>query len=365
MILISVGSGPGALRIPDLCRRLSEAGREVHVCIEPGAGHFIGPAAFAGLARVLRRPKGEPDALVYAPANTTALAELAAGLGERHETASKVRERGAVVVAPDLDPATAGHPAVRANISLLKQYGFRVLEADGMVVGEIAAAVLSALGGPLSGKRILITAGGTREPIDSVRFVGNHSSGKMGLAVAREALALGARVAVVAANIEAAEPGIEWVAVENYAELRAATLEEVRRADALIMAAAVSDFTPVSPEKGKIRRKENGGLTLELRETGDVLRAVREANPNLFMVGFSATHGDPVPDAREKLDSKGLDLVVGNDVSEPGIGFGAEENEVYILGRDGEQFVPRASKRDVAREILAILLDGITRKGCG
>jgi phosphopantothenoylcysteine decarboxylase/phosphopantothenate--cysteine ligase len=216
----------------------------------------------------------------------------------------------------------------------------------------IVGATLNSLRGPLSGVRILVTAGGTHEPIDKVRFVGNRSSGKMGKAIAREAYRRGAEVIVVAANVEEREPGIRWVDVETYAEAEEATTRLAAHADALIMAAAISDFTPAEVDEGKIRRSTTEELDLKLVTTGDILQAVRKSNPRLFMVGFAATFGDPAPDAREKLGSKGIDLVVGNDIAHEGSGFGSDENEVYIVGRKGEQFVPRASKTEVASEIL-------------
>jgi phosphopantothenoylcysteine decarboxylase/phosphopantothenate--cysteine ligase len=228
-------------------------------------------------------------------------------------------------------------------------------------VEEVVAGVLGGLAGPMSGLKVLVTAGGTHEPMDSVRFIGNRSSGKMGLAVAREALRLGAEVSVVAANVEGTEPGTEWAAVETVEELRAEVLRQAGEVDALLMAAAVSDFAPASPVKEKIRRGE-GGLSLELEATPDILKAVREGYPDLFVVGFAATHGDPVPDAREKLGSKGVNLVVGNDISREDVGFGADENEVYVVGRGGERFVPRASKKDVARVILESLLKEMSKE---
>jgi phosphopantothenoylcysteine decarboxylase/phosphopantothenate--cysteine ligase len=190
-----------------------------------------------------------------------------------------------------------------------------------------------------------------------VRFIGNRSSGKMGLAIAREAVRRGARVTVVAANLGRSEPGTENREVETVEEMRAEVLERAGDTDALVMAAAVSDFTPASPVKGKIRRGE-GATVVELKPTADVLEAVSKKYPDLFVVGFAATHGYPVPDAREKLINKGADIIVGNDISLEGVGFGAEENEVYVVGRGsvGERFVPRASKREVARVILDSLL---------
>jgi phosphopantothenoylcysteine decarboxylase/phosphopantothenate--cysteine ligase len=253
---------------------------------------------------------------------------------------------------------------VRENLQLLRGDGCRVLGADGegmVPAGEVAARILSGLGGPLSGLKVLVTAGGTREPMDSVRFVGNRSSGKMGLAVAREAQLLGAEVSVVAANVEAAEPGTGWVLVETVDELQEAVLRMADGADVLVMAAAVSDFTPAEPVDAKIRRGEN--LTVEFTATADILEAVRKTYPDLFVVGFAATHGDPVADAVEKLGSKGVNLVVGNDISRPGIGFGSDENEVYVVGEAGERFVARASKREVARVILDTLAVEIKRRG--
>ncbi len=218
-------------------------------------------------------------------------------------------------------------------------------------MGEIVVELLGSLGGPMSGLRLLVTAGGTREPIDSVRFIGNRSSGKMGLAVAREALRLGAGVTVVAANVDTVEPGTRYHTVETVEELQRAVLDLAADADALVMAAAVSDFTPASRVREKIRRSA-GTTTLELAPTADILEAVRERYPDLFVVGFAATHGDPVADAREKLAKKGANLVVGNDISREGVGFGAAENEVYVVSRKKERFVPRASKEQVARVIL-------------
>ena len=350
MILYSVGTGPGALAAPEITREIAATGRRVEVILEPGARHFVGPAAFKGSA--VEEPSEPPEAVLYAPAAAGTVARLARGLGGGPARVDRV------FLAPDLDASTAGHPAVKENLTILREDGWRIIEGRGggmAPAGEIIAGVLGGLGGPMSGLKLLVTAGGTHEPMDSVRFIGNRSSGKMGLAVAHEALRLGAEVSVVAANVEGAEPGTQWTAVETVEELRAEVLRRAGEADALVMAAAVSDFTPVSTVKEKIRRSE-GGLSLQLEATPDILKAVRERYPDLFVVGFAATHGDPVPDAREKLGSKGVNLVVGNDISRAGIGFGADENEVYVVGRGGERFVPRASKQEVARVILDSLM---------
>jgi phosphopantothenoylcysteine decarboxylase/phosphopantothenate--cysteine ligase len=357
LILHSVGPGPGALAAPEIAREIAGTGRRVEVILEPGTRHFVGPAAFEG--RTVEEPSEPPGAILFAPATAGTLARLARGLGGVLP--------GRVFVCPDLDVSTSGHPAVKENLALLRDNGYRIIPGRRGSMAqprEVIAGVLRGLGGPMSGLKVLVSAGGTREPMDSVRFIGNRSSGKMGLAVAREALRLGAEVSVVAANVEGAEPETEWVAVETVEELRAEVLERAGEADVLVMAAAVSDFKPASPVKEKIRRQD-GSLSLELEPTADILEAVRGRYPDLFVVGFAATHGDPVPDAREKLGSKGVNLVVGNDISREGIGFGADENEVYVVGRGWERFVPLAPKEDVARVILDSLLEEMSKERQG
>ncbi len=355
MILLSVGPGRGALRAPEIVRELASAEHRVEVVLERGAEHFVGPAAFTPLAPVVGETTEAPEAVIFAPATAGTLARLARGPFEGPAERTYAANVRATVVAPDVDEATRGHLAVCENVALLQKDGCRVLDGSGEDMAlplAIVGAALNSLGGPLSGVRVLVTAGGTHEPIDKVRFIGNRSSGKMGKAVAREAYRRGAEVMIVAANVEEREPGIRWVDVETYAEVEEATTRLAAHADALVMAAAISDFTPAEVNEGKIRRGSTEELELRLVATGDILQVVRESNPELFMVGFAATFGDPVPDAREKLGSKGIDLVVGNDISHEGSGFGSDENEVYIVGRKGEQFVPRASKTEVAREIL-------------
>jgi phosphopantothenoylcysteine decarboxylase/phosphopantothenate--cysteine ligase len=349
LILLSVGASPGALAIPAVASEIAETGNRVEVILGQRARRFVGPAAFRDVALV-DDPSETPEAVLFAPAPADTLARLARGMDCRFSAST--------VVAPDLDAGTAGHPAVRENLDLLREDGCRIIEEqDGEMAssGEIVAGLLGSLRGPMSGLRLIVTAGGTREPIDSVRFIGNRSSGKMGLAVAREALRLGAEVALVAANVDRVEPGTRYHTVETVEELQGAVLDLAAEADALVMVAAVSDFTPASQVREKIRRT-SGTTSLELAPTADILEAVRERYPDLFVVGFAATHGDPVADAREKLAQKGANLVVGNDISREGVGFGAAENEVYVVGRENERFVPRASKEQVARVILECVM---------
>lgn len=345
-----------ALEMPEVCRELSRAGHRVEVVLEPGARAFVGPAALSRHVDVVEKPTEDPEAILFAPAAAGTLARLARGLGGGAATEAYFGGARPAIVVPELDEATARHPALLENLGILKDDGCRVVgfpEDAAPDATELISTVLGNLDGPLSGLRVLVSAGGTREPIDSVRFVGNRSSGKMGTAIAREALRMGAEVSVVAANIEVAVPGTLWIPVENVDQLKEAILDLASACDVLIMAAAVSDFKPSSVAESKIRRSE--GLSLELVATEDVLKSVREQNPDLFVVGFAATHGDPVPDARKKLGSKGVNLVVGNDISREGIGFESDENEVYVVGAEGERFVPQASKQDVARAILGDL----------
>ncbi|MBX6764108.1 MAG: phosphopantothenoylcysteine decarboxylase [Rubrobacteraceae bacterium] len=355
MIQLHVGPGPGALEAPELCRRLLAAGHQVGLSLEPGATRFVGPLAFSGLAHDPAALPGPVAAVVHAPASAGTIARIAGGLTSPGEDAP-------LVIAPDLDPQSALHPAVRDNLSLLRGWGCAVVEGTGgrmAPVQEIARAVFGVIGGPRRGLKIMVSAGGTREPIDGVRYIGNRSSGKMGLAVAEEAVARGAEVTVVAANV--AGGGSGWVPVETFGEIREEILRRAKEADALVMAAAVSDFTPAAPFPGKMKRKEK--LTLELVATGDILREVRAGNPDLFVVGFAAIHGDPVDEAREKLLSKGADLVVGNDVSRDDIGFGADENEVYVVSAGREWFFPRAPKRRIAGAILDVMAEEMSKKG--
>ncbi len=359
MVLLAVGPGPGALQAPEIARGLVSAGYRVEVALVQGAGRFVGPVAFTSIAPVVKEAAELPEAVIFAPAIAGTLARLAHGLGDGPAERAYVAGVGPVVVAPELDEATARHPAVRENVKLLRESGCRVLEGSGEDMASpeaIVGEVLHASGGPLTGLRVLVTAGGTREPIDRVRVVSNRSSGKMGRAIAREAFRRGAEVTVVAANIEEKEPGVRWLNVESYAEIEAATTRLAAYADVLIMAAAVSDFTPASVEEGKIRRGGTEEMDIKLVATGDILKAVRESNPGLFMVGFAATHGDPGPDAREKLETKGIDLMVGNDISLEGAGFGSDENEAIIVGQAGERFLPRAPKTELARAILDALV---------
>lgn len=355
MILLVVGPASGSLKTPEIARELSHSGHDVEVILDSEARRFVGPSAFAGSATLVESPSQELEAVLFAPAEAGIIARLAHGLTGFDPG------NAPIFVVPDLDEETVRHPAVRENIETLRGDGVRVIESEevsGMAsTREVSGVVLGGLGGPMEGLSVVVTAGGTRERVDSVRFIGNRSSGKMGLAVARQASRMGADVSVIAANVGEKESGVRWVSVESVEEMRREVMERVALADALIMAAAVSDFTPASPVEEKIRRGEQERMTLELTSTSDILGSARNRKADLFVIGFAATHGDPVPDAREKLRKKGADLIVGNDISQVGIGFESEENEVCVVGRNEVKFVPKASKDEVARAILYALLE--------
>jgi phosphopantothenoylcysteine decarboxylase/phosphopantothenate--cysteine ligase len=405
-ILLGVSGGISAYKAVELARLAIKAGHAVRVVQTEAAERFVGRATFEGItgAPVLVDEfepdpargayPGDPapdhapiahlelvrraDAFAVVPASANTLAKLAAGLADNLLTSAALASDAPLVLAPAMNDRMWAHPATRANVELLRERGAVVVEPG---VGELAsrgewgagrlaepAEILAAIeatltGGSfaprsLDGLKLLVTAGGTREPIDSVRFVGNRSSGRMGFAVASEAARRGAEVTVVAANVSLPRTdGVRYVEVETAEELRLATRSEFEAADALVMAAAVADFRPAAPAAEKISKSGRDGLTLELEATTDILAELaEEQRPGRLVVGFAAEHGDGAVDrARGKLERKGLDAVVVNDISRADIGFDVDENEVTIVTAGGEEQVPRGSKAEVAAAILDLV----------
>jgi phosphopantothenoylcysteine decarboxylase/phosphopantothenate--cysteine ligase len=404
-VLLGVSGGISAYKAVELTRLLTGAGHSVRVVQTPASLNFVGRATFEGItgAPVLveefeRDPArgaypGDPsaehdpishlelvrrcDLFAIAPASANTLAKLAAGLSDNLLTSAALAATAPLVLAPAMNNHMWEHPATQANVATLRSRGALVMEPDS---GELASRgesgvgrlpepacifeqIEAALGGgyaprSLDGLRVLVTAGGTREPIDAVRYVGNRSSGRMGFAVAEEAQRRGAEVTVVAANVSLERaPGITYHDVETAAELEQAARAAFADADVLVMAAAVSDFRPSDPEGSKIKKAGRDGLSLELEPTTDVLAALSgERRPGQTLVGFAAEHGaEAVAGARAKLERKRLDAVVVNDVSKPGIAFDSPENEVDIVTAGGVQSVPRALKEDVARAIIDVV----------
>jgi phosphopantothenoylcysteine decarboxylase/phosphopantothenate--cysteine ligase len=374
-ILVGVTGGIAAYKACELVRLLVKAGHDVVPLVTPGAERFVRAETFDALARRDPRSSGpyphlqRADLLVIAPLTANTLAKLAHGLADNLVTEAALAHEGPTLVAPAMNTRMWGHPATQANLELLRMRGVDVI---GPVAGELAEGeegigrmaepdaiaarceeLLEVTSSALRGKTVVVTAGGTREPIDAVRFVGNRSSGRMGVAIAAEARRRGADVTLIATNhaVEAPE-GIEVVDAPTAEDLARETL---RRADSnvVVMAAAVSDYRPAEALEGK-RPKDGETWTLELEPTDDVLRKLAEQSANgRVVVGFAAQAGaDGLSRAREKRTVKRADLLVYNDVARSDIGFESPDNEVVIISEEGERRIERAPKARVAAEIL-------------
>jgi phosphopantothenoylcysteine decarboxylase/phosphopantothenate--cysteine ligase len=405
-LLLGVSGGIAAYKALELTRLAMKAGHSVRVVQTEASTRFVGTASFAGItgAPVLLTEwepdpmrgafPGDPlpqhaplshlalveraDAFLIAPASANTVAKLAAGIADNLLTAAALACRAPLIVAPAMNAAMYEHPATQANLSRLRERGARVLEpGTGSLASigergigrlpeppELLAAVEAAIGDPdsahMAGLHVLVTAGGTREPIDAVRYVGNRSSGRMGYALAEEAARRGARVTLVAANVTLSAPtGVEVVPVVTAAELAAACDARFDDADVLLMAAAVADYRPASPHAGKLKKDATGeALDLRLERTEDVLSSLAaRRRPGQLLVGFAAEHGEEaVAYGRAKRERKGLDAVVVNDIGAPGIGFDTPDNEVVIVLDSEERHVARSSKVEVARVILDTVL---------
>ncbi len=424
LIAVGITGSIAAYKAADLVRRLGDEGADVVVLMTPTATRFVGALTFAALTRhPVETDVGggllddqrighiviadSADAIVVAPATAHWLAAMAAGLAGDAVTAAVLASAAPVVVAPAMDGEMYGHPATRANVARLRDdFGYAIVEpeagplASGQTgrgrlaeTGAIVDAVVAAVAGrpvrapdpaarppisgevrdaDLAGRRVVVSAGGTAEPIDPVRFIGNRSTGRMGVALAEAALARGARVTLVAGQVSVALPGdpaVTVVRAETTAAMADAVRQAVGSADALIMAAAVADFRPRRSASTKLSRDE--GLTLELEPTEDILAGIASAVPppgdpaRPVLVGFAAETGslDRAPD---KLRRKGVDLLVANDVSEAGSGFGTDTNRVVILAADGSRDeLPLLSKREVADRILDRVAAALDARGSG
>ena len=398
-ILIGVSGGIAAYKSIELARLATLGGHAVRVLMTPTARRFVGPATFEGIvgAPVLldefdpdpargaypgeTAPEHAPishlalseraDAFVVAPASANTIAKLAAGICDSLLTTSFLACRAPRRIAPAMNDRMWDADATRANVTLLRGRGIEVLvPAEGALAsrgehgrgrmqepGAILAAIESAVSGgeSLRGTAVVVTAGGTREAIDPVRFIGNRSSGRMGVALAEAAARRGAAVTLIAANVALpTSPAIDRVEVESAADLAAAADGAFAACDILLMAAAVADFRPADSSADKLVREGSAGLDLHLEPTEDVLASLgARRRDGQVLVGFAAEHGgDLVARARGKLERKGLDLIVVNDVSDPTIGFDAPDNEVTIVDSGGERALPRGSKGEVAEAIL-------------
>jgi phosphopantothenoylcysteine decarboxylase/phosphopantothenate--cysteine ligase len=375
-ILLGVTGGIAAYKACELLRLLVRAGHDVLPLPTPGAERFVTAETFFALAR---RPRaGDPyphleraDALVVAPLTANTLAKLAHGLADNVLTEAALAHRGPLVVAPAMNVRMWEHPATQANVSLLRERGAVVVGpdegelAEGEVGAgrmaepdEIARVVEESLGGgvrgTLAGKQVLVSAGGTREPLDAVRFLGNRSSGRMGVALAAEARRRGADVTLLAANLAVAVPeGVEVVQTPTAADVEREAQARANAADVVVMAAAIADYRPAERIAGK-RAKDAAAWNLSLEPTVDVLRMLGSRSRNgQVLVGFGAETGDDgLNRKRTMLSDKNLDLVVYNDVGREGTGFDAADNEVVLITREGERQVTRAPKQAIAAAVL-------------
>jgi phosphopantothenoylcysteine decarboxylase / phosphopantothenate---cysteine ligase len=372
-VLLGVTGGIAAYKACELCRLLVKAGHEVTPVLTPDTERFVTAHTFEALAR-RETPRDlyphlvDADLLVIAPLSANTLAKLAHGLADNVLTQLGLAFRGPILAAPAMNVRMWEHPATQANAATLAERG---VELVGPAEGELAegehgpgrmvepdelfARVQEILGqsGPLAGKRVVVSAGGTREPIDLVRFVGNRSSGRMGVAIAAEAKRRGAEVTLVYANGVAPAPeGVEIVPAPTAADVGREMLARAD-ADVVVMAAAVSDYRPGNPEEGK-RPKDREPWTITLEPTEDVLAELgRRKQYGQILVGFAAEGGENgLERAKSKLANKNGNLFVYNDVSQPGVGFESEDNEIVLLSARGERKVGRRSKEECAVAIL-------------
>jgi len=372
-VLLGVTGGIAAYKACELCRLLVRAGHEVTPILTPDAERFVATHTYEALAR-REAPRDlyphlvDADLLVIAPLSANTLAKLAHGLADNVLTQLGLAFRGPVLAAPAMNVRMWEHPASQANAAVLAERGVELLgPAEGELAEgehgpgrmveseELFGRCQELLGqtGPLAGKRVIVSAGGTREPIDLVRFVGNRSSGRMGVAVAAEAKRRGAEVTLVYANGVAPAPaGVEVVPAPTAADLGREMLARAD-ADVVVMAAAVSDYRPGNPESGK-RPKDKEPWTITLEPTDDVLAELgRRKRNGQILVGFAAEgREDGLERARGKLANKNGNLFVYNDVSQPGVGFESEDNEIVLLSALGERKLGRRSKEECAVAIL-------------
>jgi phosphopantothenoylcysteine decarboxylase/phosphopantothenate--cysteine ligase len=377
-IVLGVTGGVAAYKAAYLARRLIERGCTVRVVMTESAQEFIGSATFAAITgqepvtTLFGSQDVSPhtmlgqwaDAIVVAPATASTISKLAAGQTSDALVATVLASRAPVIIAPAMHTEMWEQPATVANIDRLTEYGYTIVEPE---VGALASGdvglgrladpetILDALDGvfpvrDMEGMRVLVTAGGTREPLDPVRYIGNRSSGKMGNALAEVAAERGAEVLLVTAADPSDKAGIEVVRVDTADEMAASVWGSASECDVVVMAAAVADFKPRTTETGKIRRAD-GVPTINLEPTPDVLKGVHEMSSRPFLVGFAAETGS-LDGAAAKASEKGVDLLVANDVTTPGAGFGSDMNEVRFVFRDGStQDLELLPKREVASAV--------------
>jgi phosphopantothenoylcysteine decarboxylase/phosphopantothenate--cysteine ligase len=385
-VLLGVTGGIAAYKACELVRLFVKAGHEVVPLVTDEADRFVRRDTFVALAR--RSPDEDlyahltrADLLLVAPLTANTLAKLAHGLADNLVTEAALAHRGPVVVAPAMNPRMWSHPATQANAAVLRERGVELVGPDEgetaegeLGIGRMAepeeifrrARELLGETDTLAGKRVLVSAGGTREPLDAVRFLGNRASGRMGVALAAEARRRGAVVTLLAANLSVPAPvGVDVVETPTAESMLDAALKRAD-ADVVLMAAAPADYRPAESREDK-RPKDDEPWTVELEPTTDILRTLGERRSNgQVLVSFAADRGERgLERAREKLTRKRADLVVYNDVAQDGIGFDADENEVVLITAGGERRVARAPKPEIAAAIIDAAEELLGERGAG
>jgi phosphopantothenoylcysteine decarboxylase/phosphopantothenate--cysteine ligase len=381
-IVLGITGGIAAYKAADLASKLTQAGAKVETVMTEAAQKMITPLT---LRNITHRPvvtdmfetaseysvehialAEVADAIIIAPATANTISKLAAGIADNLLGCIVLATRAPVIVAPSMNDVMYRNTVTQQNIGKLKARGFNIIEpeygrlASGKMgkgrlpeTSKLIEAIERALGQKqdLKGKRIVVTAGGTREPIDPVRHIGNRSSGKMGYALAEAARERGAEVTLVSANVSLEEPGgVEIVKVKTAVEMKKAVNGAVKKANALLMAAAVADYQPEKAAGAKIKKESKQNLTLKLIKTPDILSEVKG---KFIKVGFAAESEDLIAGAKRKLKQKNLDLIIANDVTAPDSGFDVDTNRVVIINKKGKtEELPLMSKREVADRVL-------------
>ncbi|HEX9610327.1 MAG TPA: bifunctional phosphopantothenoylcysteine decarboxylase/phosphopantothenate--cysteine ligase CoaBC [Gemmatimonadales bacterium] len=390
-VVLGVSGGIACYKSCTLARWLSEAGAEVDVVLTASAAEFVRPVTFQALTgrpvltSLWQRDRAlahiglakEPELVIVAPATAHLLARAAMGMADDLLTTMLLARTGPVLIAPAMNDAMYAHPATAANLKILAQRGWHFVGpeigplAEGpserpgrmsepeTILAAAARVIGRGSGGKWAGKRVVVTAGPTREHLDPVRVLTNPSSGRMGYALAEAASGRGADVVLVTGPTDLAPPsGVATHRVETTAEMQRAVQSLIKNADALLMAAAPADYRPTSEEKTK-RPRADGPLTLELEPTPDILESLKRP-AKCVIIGFALETGDGLARARAKLQNKALDFVVLNDALEPGAGFEVTTNRVTVLGRNGGQVdLPLLPKRDVAERILDVVEEAL------
>lgn len=381
-IVLGVAGGIAAYKAVEVCRRLVDAGAHVSVIMTEDAHRFVGPVTFSALSSekvhtslwdddssIPHTRLGQAaDLMIVAPATARVLSAYATGYSADLLVATLIATRAPVIVCPAMHTEMWEHPSVQDNLAVLRARGVHVVDPEsGRLAGgdsgagrlaspeSIVAAATAVLGTArdMEGLHVLVTAGGTREPIDAVRVIANRSSGKQGYAVAAVAAERGARVTLVSTVEIPAPAGVNVVCVETAEQMKTAVDRVAPTADVVVMAAAVADFRPVRAAGGKLKKRD-GAPEIILEATPDILAGLGESKrPGQVLVGFAAETDDLEANALDKLRRKNLDMVVANDVSAPGVGFGHDTNAVTIwLSTGDRKSVPLASKRAVAVALL-------------